>query len=68
MKTKNENLPPQAIIVDRETFVDVTEGGSLSLNATSSQSARRLQGGPASIIGIIMVIFFFILKVWLHSG
>jgi len=66
MKTKNENLPPQAIIRDQETFIDSTDGGTLSLNRSNMQSAPRLQGGPASVIGIIMVILIFMLKLWLH--
>ncbi|MBC7397494.1 MAG: heavy metal-binding domain-containing protein [Bdellovibrionales bacterium] len=61
VSTKSENLPPQAIIQDRETFVDVTEGGALSLDSTNAQSARKLQRGPASFIGFIIFIAYLFL-------
>lgn len=67
IKTLSENLPPQAIIQDRETFIDASEGGALSLNSTSAQSSARLQKGPASVIGIFFFILFIIAKIWLHG-
>ena len=65
--TQSENLPPQAFIQDRETFVDATEGGALSLSSSAAPSARKLQGGPASVIGMIMFIAFLLLRIFAHS-
>jgi len=65
--TKTENLPPQAIIQDRETFIDSTEGGGLSLNASSAQSAKRVQKGPMTVVGIIFFMIYIGLKIFLHS-
>jgi uncharacterized protein YbjQ (UPF0145 family) len=64
--TKTENLPPQAIIQDRETFIDSTNG-EISLRG-SSQSARRLQGGPVAIIFSILIFLFYILKLFIFHG
>ena len=66
--TKTDTLPAQAIIQDRETFIDTTDGGTaFSMTSSSAQSASRIQRGPKTIIGIIMLVIFFILKVMLHS-
>ena len=65
--TKTENLPPQAIIQDRETFIDSTEGGGLSLNSSSAQSAKRVQKGPMTVVGIIFFMIYIGLKIFLHS-
>ena len=64
--TTNTTLPTQAIIQDRETFVDVTLGGSLNLNRASSRGARQLQGGPMAFIGFFMLILFYIFRIFLH--
>lgn len=65
--TTNKSLPPQAIIQDHETFVDVTQGEESRITQSSAASARKTQSGPVSIIISIVIIIFYI---WLkmHSG
>lgn len=67
VKTKSAELIPQAIIQDKETFIDTVSGSKLNLGRSSSASARKLQQGPLAIIVTIMVIIFYFFKVFLHS-
>ena len=64
--TRSPDLPPQAIIQDRETFVDVTEGGALNLTSSSASSAPRLQSGPMAVVGIVVFILFYLFKFASH--
>ncbi len=65
--TENKVLPPQAIIQDRETFVDVTQGGEATITATQAASARKTQSGPITIIfTIIFIIFYIWLRIIAH--
>jgi uncharacterized protein YbjQ (UPF0145 family) len=64
-QTRSPALPPQAIIQDRDTFVDSTQ--RLNLNARSAASATKAQGGPLAIIGAVFVgIFYLIMLVLGH--
>ena len=64
--TKNKALPPQAIIQDHETFVDVTQGEDSTITQSGAASARKTQKGPLSIIiSIVFIIFYIWLK--MHS-
>ncbi len=56
--TRNDALPPQAIIVDRDTFVDATDG--VNAESAPKASATKTQRGP---IGMIVVFFVFVLYV-----
>src|SRR5207244_919966 len=65
-KTANEHLIPQAIIQDRDTFVDGTQDEkTTSLNESKAASARALQMGPVHIIIFFIVFIFYILKAFL---
>jgi uncharacterized protein YbjQ (UPF0145 family) len=69
VSTKNQTLPPQAIIRDRETFVDATDGDTaLDLGTSSAQSASKLQRGPFAIIAIIFLVIVYVLKAVLRSS
>lgn len=61
-RTKSDALPPQAVLQDRDTFIDATDSSSAAINiaATSAASARKLQRGPLAIVMAILVIFFYI--------
>jgi len=63
--TRNQNLPPQAIIRDRETFVDSTNM-VLNLERGSAASASKLQQGPLAIIIAIIILGFYLLRFFLH--
>ena len=61
--TRHDTLPPQAIIQDRDTFVDSATGLKVTMNQAQSTSARKVQKGPLSIIAtIIFAIFYIIVK------
>ena len=60
--TINPNLPPQAIIQDRETFIESFGGGTLDLVKGGASSARRMQQGPMAIIFAIFIVLFYIFK------
>lgn len=65
--TRNTLLPAQAIIQDRETFVDATEGGRATLNVPQAASAKATQSGPLSIIATVVIAAFYILmKILAH--
>jgi len=62
--TRQPQLPPQAIIQDRETFVDDTMGRDTNLNAARRAAATRTQRGPIQfILFLIMAIFYVLLKI-----
>lgn len=68
VKTLQENLPVQATIQDRETFVDGTEGESVAaLNLSKAASASTTQRGPLSIIITIVIIVFYVIIVFFRS-
>ncbi len=60
LTTKQQILPAQAIIQDRETFVEASRGDMVAQMATAS-NARRSQAGPMKIIGFIILIIFYAL-------
>lgn len=63
IKTRTEQLIPQAIIRDRDTFFEgaVPSARSVDLANSAKSSAAATQGGPiAIIIGVIMFVFFFL--------
>ncbi len=67
VKTLQENLPVQATIQDRETFVDGTEDENVSgLNQTKAASATTTQRGPLSIIFTIVIIIFYVIMAFLR--
>jgi uncharacterized protein YbjQ (UPF0145 family) len=61
-KTYTNQLPPQAIIRDKDTFVDSSHGGGVSLSDKRVDSASKLQGGPFGIVFVIIVLVFYILR------
>jgi uncharacterized protein YbjQ (UPF0145 family) len=63
VRTKSDTLPPQAIIQDRETFVDSINATDLG-TGSRKESARRTQGGPISIIVFVLVATFYILRIF----
>ncbi len=56
--TRSDTLPAQAIIQDRETFVDSTQG--IALGTTQMASSRKTQSGPISIVLTIIILVFYI--------
>jgi uncharacterized protein YbjQ (UPF0145 family) len=62
VKTKSETLPAQAILVDRETFIDSSDALSPTLNigSSSAASASKLQGGPFAIVFAIGAFLFYL--------
>ena len=66
-KTKTDNLIPQAVMQDRETFVDTSAGSAMNLGRSSSASARKLQQGPMAIIFTIMIVIFYFIKIFITS-
>lgn len=69
MKTAGKTLPAQAIIRDRDTFVDAAPGaGAASLNQTKADSAAKTQNGPLGIILMALFIAFYIfVKIMAHT-
>lgn len=67
-KTTSANLPPQALMQDRETFVDVSNPNSSVVNAANSSaaSARKTQRGPLSIIIFILILVFYLTRILNH--
>ena len=63
--TRTPNLPPQAIIQDRDTFVD-SSYAVLNMGRGSAASSGKLQQGPLAIIFGIIVFAFYLLRIFLH--
>ena len=61
-KTKTDALPPQAIIVDRDTFVDSAQ--DLNMQAGRKESAPRTQGGPMGIVVMVFFVLFYIVRIF----
>jgi uncharacterized protein YbjQ (UPF0145 family) len=59
VKTRTEALPPQAIIQDRETFIDST--ADVNMEAGTKASATKTQSGPIGIIVTFFIIAFYLL-------
>jgi len=65
VKTRSAALPPQAVLQDRETFVDASDslGRTIDLGSSSAASARRTQAGPLAIaFAIFFAILWFVLR------
>jgi uncharacterized protein YbjQ (UPF0145 family) len=62
--TKHDALPPQAIIQDRETFIDSVSGAT-DLGRASAASASRMQGGPMKIIFFVIIFIFYMIRIFL---
>lgn len=64
MKTVSEQLPPQAIIVDKDTFYDSTNLGDFNVNVnTGAKPVRSL--GVSSLFFPLIIIIFIILNFFL---
>jgi len=69
VKTRSETLLPQAILQDRDTFVDATDSAGMTLNMTGSgaASASKAQRGPLAIIfGVLFFLFIVVMKILGH--
>jgi len=62
--TLRDALPPQAIIQDRETFVDDTQGGNTALDKSRMAAATKTQKGPLSLVVTIIFVVFYIFLLW----
>jgi uncharacterized protein YbjQ (UPF0145 family) len=57
--TKNDALPPQAIIQDQETFVETAMPGA-GVRLNKPESAARTQRGPIQLIVTVLVVVLYI--------
>jgi uncharacterized protein YbjQ (UPF0145 family) len=64
--TKNNQLLPQSIIQDRETFVESSFGTSVTINQSKVASAEATQKGPMVIF--FNIIFFIIIVAAVFLG
>jgi uncharacterized protein YbjQ (UPF0145 family) len=62
VKTKSETLPPQAVLQDRDTFIDASDslGTTIDIGSSSAASAKKVQAGPSVIVITILGIIFYI--------
>lgn len=61
LTTNTQSLPPQAIIQDRETFINSTQGREFSTRR-EVDSASATQRGPLSIFIFLLVAIFYIVN------
>jgi uncharacterized protein YbjQ (UPF0145 family) len=61
--TRSAALPPQAVLQDRDTFVDASDsrGTTINIASSSAASASKAQRGPVAIVVTIGIIIFYIL-------
>jgi uncharacterized protein YbjQ (UPF0145 family) len=62
LKTISEQLPPQALVVDRETFYDSTniDDVSVTANAGDKQPTKNTRLGTIIAIILTMIVVFFL--------
>ena len=60
--TKNDSLPPQAIIKDEDTFIDSSLDRHFNLDRETKMSASTTQRGPITIFFVIIISIFYILS------
>jgi uncharacterized protein YbjQ (UPF0145 family) len=62
LKTKSETLPPQAILQDRDTFIDASDslGTTVDMGRSNAASSKKLQAGPSVIVVTILGIIFYL--------
>jgi uncharacterized protein YbjQ (UPF0145 family) len=62
LKTKSETLPPQAILQDRDTFIDASDslGTTVDMGRSNAASSKKLQAGPSVIVVAILGIIFYV--------
>jgi uncharacterized protein YbjQ (UPF0145 family) len=58
--TRTAILPAQAIIVDRDTFVESDNAGTTQVNTRQAASAGRTQGGAFKFLITIMFFVFWV--------
>ena len=68
LTTRTDRLPPQAVLQDRETFVDASDTGraAIDVSTSSAASSRKTQGGPIAIVMMIIVFIFYAIRIFLH--
>ncbi|AWN73637.1 heavy metal-binding domain-containing protein [Legionella anisa] len=59
IKTESEQLPPQAIVVDKDTFYDSTNVDSMNVNINTG--AKPINRGNLSLLVPLFIIIFLIL-------
>ena len=66
LKTHSPALPAQAVLQDRDTFVDASDSKSqmMDIGRSSAASARKAQGGPFAIVAIILLAIFYIVRIF----
>ncbi|USQ13894.1 heavy metal-binding domain-containing protein [Legionella lytica] len=58
IKTESEQLPPQAIVVDKDTFYDTKTFGDFSVNVNAGE--KPINRGSTFLIPVIIIIFFLV--------
>lgn len=61
-KTRSDALPPQAIIQDRDTFID--SASNMNLAAGPKESSKKTQAGPMTIVALTLIAVFYILRIF----
>lgn len=64
IKTESEQLPPQAIIVDKDTFYDSTNFNSMNVNVNSG--SKPINKGTFPLMIPIVIIVLIILQFLIH--
>ncbi|CDZ77039.1 hypothetical protein BN59_01318 [Legionella massiliensis] len=57
IKTESEQLPPQAIVVDQDTFYDSINANSLNFNVNSGEKPIN-RGSTSWIVGVVFILIF----------
>jgi uncharacterized protein YbjQ (UPF0145 family) len=58
--TLHDALPPQAIIRDRDTFIDTGNPMGTQVQGVGADSASRMQRGPIAIFGVLIYLFLYL--------
>lgn len=64
IKTESEQLPPQAIVVDKDTFYDSTLLNGLSINV--NRGTKPINRGSFSFIIPVVLIVLIVLQFFIH--
>lgn len=64
IKTESEQLPPQAIIIDKDTFYDSTNLNSMNVNINSG--SKPINKGSFPLLILLLIIILIVLQLYIH--
>ncbi len=68
IKTESDQLPPQAIVVDRNTFYDSSDVNNLNVNINAGAKPVNKGSSFGTIIFVIIIIVYVLITIFFKNG